>query len=224
MLVPKRFILAFTIIIIFLVGFDIFASVIDQAKIPGIIKNIKLLPSYGALAFVGVAFHITKQVRERRDQGSFDWNKYRSDYIFRVFQALIYVIIIYSLIGDKPAESSDISLPIALISLFIGMYIRRVEEAFENFGDRFGDTLRGMLGASTRRAENEEKINQIEEQRKNLRELINNYDGKRDKLDQTQRQAYEEKIKGTLELIQETNTPAAERNLLDLKYDLMKAI
>lgn len=88
--------------------------------------------SYLAFALIGVVFHLMTQFRVHRDQGGFDWADYWFDYSFRAFQACVYIIVIENLVDEK-AGTLDANM--ALIVLFVGMYIRKVEEAFENMGE-----------------------------------------------------------------------------------------
>ena len=64
----------------------------------------------------------------------------------------------------------------ALISLFVGMYIRKVEVAFESMGQRFGDMLSGILGVSM------DKLNP-QQQDSRRKELKDRFFGLADRLD-----------------------------------------
>lgn len=222
--IPKRFVRSYAVMIVALLGVDILIGMTSSTSasafiksINTVVKNIQFIPSYIALALVGVAFHITKQVRERREKGIFNWDQYRSDYIFRMFQASVYVIILYSVAYENGGGSN---IPLTLFSLFIGMYIRRVEEVFENFGDRFGDTLRGILGASAQRLSVEERSKKIDDLRKQLMDLIKTYDTKRKDIAEEQCKNLDELIKQALGLIQQGDVEKAEKTNLDLKFQI----
>jgi hypothetical protein len=222
--IPKGFVRSYIVVIVALLGVDILIGMTASAtasafikSINTVVKNIQFIPSYIALALVGVAFHITKQVRERREKGIFNWDQYKSDYIFRMFQASVYVIILYSVAYENGKGSH---IPLTLFSLFIGMYIRRVEEVFENFGDRFGDTLRGILGASAQRLSVEERSKKIDDLRKQLLDLIKTYDAKRKDIAEEQCKNLDELIKQALGLIQQGDVEKAEKTNLDLKFQI----
>ncbi|MBW1797721.1 MAG: hypothetical protein JRJ21_04805 [Deltaproteobacteria bacterium] len=154
--------LFFTIILLF-VGTLIWLDFCIGRK-PAVSINF----SYLAFALIGVVFHLMTQFRVHRDRGGFDWTDYWFDYSFRAFQACVYVIVIENLVGEK-ADTLDANM--ALIALFVGMYIRKVEEAFENMGDRFGDMLKGILGTAGQRLSPDERRRRIEELRSRLLDL-----------------------------------------------------
>jgi hypothetical protein len=108
----------------------------------------------------------------------------------------------------------------ALLSLLIGMYIRRVEEAFETLGDRFGDTIKGILGSTVQRltpAERRQKLADLEER---WTAMNRDYISLKAKIGEPQRREIEELISKSKDLILKGKVEAAELKLLDLDFKI----
>ena len=173
--------------------------------------TIQLL--YVSLALIGVVFHIMSQIRKLREQDGFDWTQYRSDYVFRAFQAAVYVIVIASLVD--PAATNMV-----LISLFVGMYIQKVEAAFESMGDRFGDMLKGILGTAVQRLSPAEKRKKQDELQKKFIALKKDYEKLKAEIKESDNQKLEREFLNTQNLIQKAKVEAAETKLLSLDFQI----
>lgn len=212
-----RFIILFSIIllaiIILLFRFDSDAS------------NVQINYSYIGLALVGVIFHLMSRFRKLREEvEGFKWKEYGFDYFFRAFQAAVYVTVIENLLtggettGGSKSAAGNFSGNMVLISLFVGMYVRRVEEAFENLGDRFGDMLKGILGAYVERISPTEQRRLIEDVNQKLIELKEIYQGIKPKLPKEVARELEGKLKEIKEKILKRKIDSAEMSLLDLDF------
>ena len=182
-------------------------------------NKVELNYTYIALALLGVIFHLTSRFRKLREQGElFKWKEYGFDYFFRAFQAAVYVTVIDKLLVGESNSPGDFTRNMVLISLFVGMYIRRVEEAFENMGDRFGDMLKGLLGTYVQRISPAEQRKRLEDLKKQFIDLKERYQGIKAKLSEQVSKELEDqlvKIKGQ---IQKGKIDTAEINLLDLDF------
>jgi len=199
----------FLVMVVLIVGSAVAGSFLGQKS------ELKINLSYVSLALIGVLFHVANQYRVRREEEGFDWNEYRFDYYFRALQACIYVIVINHIVTNDP---SGLSGEMAIISLFVGMYIRKVEEAFETLGDRFGDMIKGILGSTVQRlspAERRQKLTELEERWTTLNK---GYLGLKTKLDETDRREVEELISKAKDLILKGKAEAAEIKLLNLDF------
>ena len=108
----------------------------------------------------------------------------------------------------------------ATVSLFLGMYIRKVEEAFETLGDRFGDTLRGILGSAVQRltpAERRQKLAELEER---WTVLHNDYLKAKATIEEPKRKEVEELLSKSKELIIKNKVEAAELKILNLDFKI----
>lgn len=168
---------------------------------------------YVSLALIGVVFHLMSQMRKLREQDGFDWIQYRSDYIFRAFQAGVYVIVIANLVD--PA-----TINMVLISLFVGMYIRKVEASFESMGDRFGEMLKGILGTAVQRLSPTEKRQRQEELQKKYIDLKDDYGKLKGKLDDSDCKKLESEFLKVQTLIQKGKVEAAEAKLLSMDFQI----
>lgn len=207
--IPILFFIILVGIVVALIGIDFYRGQRDMLNINA---------SYIALALIGVVFHLVKQFRIRRDQGGFSWHKYKYDYIFRAFQAVIYIVIIDNTVSKNNTEFAG---QMALIALFVGMYIRKVEEAFENLGDRFRDTLRGILGATATRLTPAEKRTKLVNLRNQLNALSKKYDHIKQKVEEGKRKEIGDKIMKANDFIQKGNINSAEKILIDLNLQIM---
>lgn len=152
------------------------------------------------------------QYRKLREQDGFDWEEYRFDYFFRALQAGVYVIIVGTFVD--PSNTSMVT------ALFVGMYIRRVEAVFEDLGDRFGDTLRGILGTMVQRLSPTEKRQKRQEIQNQFLTLKKNYEQLKAKLDDPDRQKLENELLKIQTLIQKGKVEAAESKLLSLDFQI----
>jgi hypothetical protein len=203
--------LFFLVMVLFIVG-SVVASVYFKQE-----STLKINFSYLALALIGVFFHLANQYRVRRDEEGFIWNEYKFDYYFRALQACIYVIIINHLVRE---DQLGFSGGMATVSLFVGMYIRKVEEAFETLGDRFGDTLRGILGSAVQRltpAERRQKLAELEERWTVLR---NDYLKAKATIEEPKRKEVEKLLSKSKELIVKNKIEAAELKVLNLDFKI----
>jgi hypothetical protein len=203
--------LFFLVMVVFIVG-SVVASVYFKQE-----STLKINFSYVALALIGVFFHLANQYRVRRDEEGFIWDEYKFDYYFRALQACIYVIIINHLVHE---DQLGFSGGMATVSLFVGMYIRKVEEAFETLGDRFGDTLRGILGSAVQRltpAERRQKIVELEER---WTALHNDYLRAKSAIEEPKRKEVEELLSKSKELILKNKVEAAELKVLNLDFKI----
>jgi hypothetical protein len=203
--------LFFLIMVVFIVG-SVVASVYFKQE-----SDLKINFSYLALALIGVFFHLANQYRVRRDEEGFIWDAYKFDYYFRALQACIYVIIINHLVRE---DQLGFSGGMATVSLFVGMYIRRVEEAFETLGDRFGDTLRGILGSAVQRltpAERRQKLAELDER---WTVLQNDYLKAKATIEEPKRKEIEDLLSKSKELILKSKIEAAELKVLNLNFKI----
>lgn len=115
-------------------------------------NEFKFHPPLYLFAVLGVVFHIASKYREVRDDGAFSFGKYWFDHVFRTFQACLYVLII-----DNWENNSGVTINMVVVALLMGMYIRKVEVAFESLGDRLGDMLKSVLGQSSQQMSAEER-------------------------------------------------------------------
>ena len=212
-----RFILLFSIILLLIIVL-LFWVGHDTSK-------VQLNYTYIALALVGVIFHLISRFRKLREQGElFKWKEYGFDYFFRAFQASVYVTVIDNLLnsatttGGSGIITGNLNGNMVLISLFVGMYIRRVEEAFENMGDRFGDMLKGLLGTYVQRISPAERRRRLEDLKKQFIDLKERYQGIKAKLSKGVSKELEERLAKTKEQIQKGKIDTAEINLLDLDF------
>jgi len=197
-----------------------FTIIVIEKVIPGITTvtitvaedTVEFYFIYVAFAWIGVAFHLMTQYRKMRDQDGFDWKQYRSDYSFRALQAAVYVMVIGSLV-DQSATSM-------VTALFVGMYIRRVEAVFEDVGDRFGDTLRGMLGTTVQRLSPAENRLKRQELQKRFLALKKDYEKLKAKLEVSDRQKLGNELLKTQTLIQKGKVEPAESKLLSLDFQI----
>ncbi len=180
----------------------------------GGLGEVEVHPEYLILALVGVVFHIASKIREVRDEEAFNWKEYGPDYLFRAFQACVYVVLIQNLVG------SDAPWNMALIALFVGMYIRKVEKAFGSLGDRFGDMLAGVLGTAVQRLSPAERRKKLEELQKQLLDLKDKYSAKKTELKQVDQQNLDAQFLKIKELLQKGKIDAVEMKLLDLEFRL----
>ncbi len=183
----------------------------------GQLNELKINFSYVALALIGVFFHLANQYRVRRDEEGFIWAEYKYDYYFRALQAIVYVIVISYLVSRGKSELSG---EMTMISLLIGMYIRKVEEAFETLGDRFGDTIRGILGSTVQRLTPAERRQKLAELEQRWTALNKNYLSLKSKVEEPERGAVEGLISKAKELILKGKVEAAELKLLDLDFKI----
>ena len=204
--------LFFLVMVLLIIGAAVVGSFLGQQNE---LKRVNF--SYVSLALIGVLFHLANQYRVRRDEEGFDWNEYQFDYYFRALQACIYVIVIDFVVSKDP---SGLSGEMTIISLFVGMYIRRVEEAFETLGDRFGDMIKGILGSTVQRltpAERKQKLTELEERWTTLNKA---YLDLKPKLDEAVRGEVEELISKTKDLILKGKVDAAELKLVHLDFKI----
>lgn len=209
------------IMLVFIIGSLVASFLLGQGDE---LKKIKL--PYVALALIGVMFHLANQYRVRRDEESFNWKEYQFDYYFRAFQACIYVIVIDFFMENTDgaartgANQSGISGNMTIISLLVGMYIRRVEEAFETLGDRFGDMIKGILGSSVQRltpAERRQKLLEIDTR---WIALSNRYTAVKPKLDEQKCKEIEELITKIKDLIMKGKVEPAELKTINLEFKI----
>jgi hypothetical protein len=201
--------LFFLVMVVLIIGSAAAGFFLDQQS--GL--NINL--SYVSLALIGVLFHLANQYRLRRDEEGFDWNEYQFDYYFRALQACIYVIVIDFIVSK---DQTGLSGEMTVIALFVGMYIRRVEEAFETLGDRFGDMIKGILGSTAQRltpAERRQKLAELEEQWTTLNQ---GYLDLKPNLGEEERKKVEDLISKAKDLILKGKAEAAEIKLLHLDF------
>lgn len=204
-----KFILPFTCILIIIIILLFWADLNNTS-------NIQIKYSYIALALVGVIFHLMSRFRKLREQEErFEWKEYGFDYFFRAFQAAVYVTVIDNLINSGTTIANS---EMVLMSLFVGMYIRKVEEAFENMGDRFGDMLKGILGAYVQRISPEERRSQLVDLGKQFMDLKVSYQGIKAKLPEEVSKELEKHLKKIKEQIQKRKFDVAEMNILDLDF------
>jgi hypothetical protein len=175
--VPAVFFLSLLLIA---VVFIFFLS--DDACMFILSKNVQLTISfpYVGLALAGVLYHLMHKYREYRDTTGFKWDKYKFDYVLRAFEAPLFVIIIEN--GFNPDNNGLESFGLGLLALFVGMYVRKVEEAFDKFGARFGSMVHGLLG--TGGPISPEEQSRIADR---FHELRRRYDEVEDRLDQEDR-------------------------------------
>ena len=212
-----RFILLFSIILLLII--------ILLFRAGHTTSRVQLNYSYIALALVGVIFHLMSRFRKLREREEpFKWKEYGFDYLFRAFQAAVYVIVIDNLINSATTTdgranvTGNVSENMVLISLFVGMYIRKVEEAFENMGDRFGDMLKGVLGTYVQRISPAEQRRRLEDLRKQFIDLKERYQGIKTKLSKEVSKELEERLVKIKEQIQKRKIDTVEINLLDLDF------
>jgi len=194
--------------------------VILSYKCEGGLGDVEITPGYLILALVGVIFHIASKHRQVRDAERFSWNEYGADYLFRAFQACVYVVLIQNLVGSNGSGGSGVSWNMSLIALFVGMYIRKVEKAFESLGDRFGDMLSGILGTAVQRLSPAERRKKLEELQQQFLDLKNKYSAKKADLEEMDQQELDAKFLKVKELIQKAKIDAAEIELLNLEFRL----
>lgn len=175
-------------------------------------SQIEIHPTYISFALIGVVFHLMSQYRKLREKDGFDWGEYWFDYLFRAFQACVYVVVIENLV--KPNGE----LNMALLSLFVGMYIRRVEAAFEDMGDRFGDMLKGILGTSVQRLSPVERRKRLQELQNQLIELKKIYQPLKPEIDDSEQGRLDGEFSKALSFIQKDRIEAAETSLLHLDF------
>jgi len=180
--------------------------------------DVKVSPGYLILALVGVIFHIASKHREMLDVGGFSWKEYGADYLFRAFQACVYVILIQNLVDSDGQGGSVISWNMSLVSLFVGMYIRKVEKTFESLGDRFGDMLSGLLGTAVQQLSPAERRKKLEELQQQFLDLKNKYSQKKANLDQTDQRELDAQFLKVKELLQKGKRDAVEMEFLNLEF------
>ena len=212
-----RFILLFSIILLLIIIL-LFLAGHDTSR-------VQLNYSYIALALLGVIFHLMNRFRKLREREElFKWKEYGFDYFFRAFQAAVYVTVIDNLLnsatttGGSGNVTGNFSGNMVLISLFVGMYIRKVEEAFENMGDRFGDMLKGLLGTYVQRISPAERRRRLEDLKKQFIALKERYQGIKANLPKEVSKELEERLVKTKEQIQKRKIDTAEINLFDLDF------
>lgn len=120
--------------------------------------GITFHPPLFLFAILGVVFHMAAKYREVRDEGRFNLGRYWFDHLFRALQACLYVLII-----DNWAGKETMGIDMAVVALLVGMYIRRVEVAFESLGDRFGEMIKSLIGASSQQVAAEKNTERIQE-------------------------------------------------------------
>lgn len=177
--------------------------------------KITVNPSYLALGLIGVVFHLMSLYREKREEEGFQWKKYRFDYLFRALQVCVYIIVIDNLLQE---DNSKLSGNMALISLLVGMFIRKVEEAFENLGERLGDMLKGFLGPFVQQLTPSERRKKTEELQNQFLALKKAYGKLKGKLPEASRKDLEERLMKCKELIQRGKLDSAEIKLLDTDF------
>jgi len=119
--------------------------------------EIKFHGSLFLFAILGVVFHMAVKYREVRETGTFSPESYWFDHLFRAFQACLYVFII-----DNWGGAQDtIHIEMAVVALLVGMYIRKVEVAFESLGDRIGEMIKALIGASSQQVSAERRKKRI---------------------------------------------------------------
>ena len=129
--------------------------------------DVEVHPALFLFAILGVVFHMASKYRELRDVETFSLGKYWFDHLFRIFQACLYVLII----DNWQNKGDQASISMAVIALFVGMYIRKVEVAFESLGERFGEMLKSLLGLSSQQASQEERAQRVKSLKAELEEL-----------------------------------------------------
>jgi hypothetical protein len=204
--------LFFLIMVVLIISTAVAGSLLGQESD---LKRVNL--SYVSLALLGVLFHLANQYRVRRDEEGFDWNEYQFDYYFRALQACIYVIVI-DFMASK--DSTGLTGEMTLISLFVGMYIRRVEEAFETLGDRFGDMIKGILGSTVKRLTPEEHKKKLTELGGQWATLNKSYLALKSKIGEPERKDVEGMFSRTQDLILKNKVEAAERELFNLDFKI----
>jgi len=202
--------LFFLIMVVLIISTAVAGSLLGQESD---LKRVNL--SYVSLALLGVLFHLSNQYRVRRDEEGFDWNEYQFDYYFRALQACIYVIVIDFIVSK---DSTGLTGEMTLISLFVGMYIRRVEEAFETLGDRFGDMIKGILGSTVKRLTPEERKKNLTELEGQWTTLTKSYIALKSKIGEPDRKDLEEMFSKTKDLILKSKVEAAELKLFNLDF------
>lgn len=186
-------------------------------KTPDKPPKVEITYTYIALALIGVVFHLMGQYRKLREQDEFDWKQYSFDYYFRAFQACVYVVVIENLVN--PGEETT-NPQMVMISLFVGMYIRKVESAFESMGARFGDMLKGILGAAVQKLSPAERRKKQEELQTQFISLKENYEPLKAKLDTLECEKLESEFTRIKTLLQKGNIDAAETKLLNLDFQI----
>jgi hypothetical protein len=220
-------------------------------------EEVKVNPPYLMLAIIGVIFHMTSKMREIRDSGqAFVLQEYWFDYLFRAFQACIYVFIITNLLDTgtnertivipispenldelkrnlddslkqslnhiKPgnSEPSDFSYKFAVLSLFIGMYIRRVEEAFVSFGDTFGNSISSILGTRITKLLPDEKRLRTKKLHSEFLDIKAALEELTPRPDEEWREAFEDDLISVHDQLNEGRLDAASSLLLKLELRL----
>lgn len=171
-------------------------------------------PCYIFLALIGVIFHMMSKYREKRDLEGFDIKMYGLDYAFRAFQACVFIIIIYNLTKNDENFNGQM----ALFSLLVGMYIQKVESAFDSLGERFGEMLKGILGTSIERVSPDERKILLEDIMGRFQELKNNYNDLRDSLEENETKSLEKDILSIKELIDKGKISTADFKLLSTEF------
>jgi len=181
---------------------------------------------YLVLALVGVSFHVAKKHREVRDEDGFDWQEYWPDYLFRALQAGVYIIVIQNLVLEPTGPDGSLvstalpSVGLAVIALFVGMFIRQVERVFEEVGERFGDMLTGVLGTAVSRLSPPERRGEIEATRQKVLELRRVYNSVKAGVEADARASAEGLFKEATELLQKGKVDAARSRVNDLELAL----
>jgi len=182
--------------------------------------------NYECLIFssLGVIFHLMSKYRELRDTGNFDLKKYGFDYIFSIIQAAIYVILINAIINNDKSSSDTIPYQLYIISLLVGMYISKLESSFDDFGNRFSDTIKGLLGSSLPNLTEAEKKKNIEELFSRLKDLKITYNSYSNKMDQAVKKIIEDKFELSLNLIKTEKYSDAQLLIYEIEYNLSEYI
>ncbi len=183
-------------------------------KMWGGFEKITVSPEYLTLALVGVVFHIARKYQKLRDVENFNWKEYGPDYFFRAFQACVYVVVIQNLVDDSTGWD------MSMVALFVGLYIQKVEKAFDSLGERFGDMLSGVLGTAVQKLSPEERRKKLGELQQKFLDLMNKYSAKKAELAQADQQETEAQFLKIKEQMQKGKLDAAEMTFLTLEFRL----
>lgn len=206
-------------VLIVLVLFAVLLVIISYRLGNGL-GDLKVDRGYLILALIGVIFHIASKHREMRDVGGFSWQEYGADYLFRAFQACVYVVLIQNLVSSGGQGSSGVTWNMSLIALFVGMYIRKVEKTFESLGDRFGDMLSGILGTAVQQLSPAERRKRLEDLQRQFLDLKNKYSEKKAGLGQAVRPELDAQFLKIKELLLKGKLDAVEMEILNLEFRL----
>lgn len=165
-------------------------------------------------AILGVVFHIAAKYREMREEGGFSFGKYWFDHAFRTFQACLYVLII-----DNWENNSGLTTNMAVVALLMGMYVRKVEVAFESLGDRIGDMLKSVLGQTSQQMSAEERSERAKALRADLDNLQQRFLAQAGAPGQISEDARRD-FRAALDFIHKGCPDEAEKTLLELGFRL----